>query len=579
MNLKAVDSTLECLYEVTVPSSADSSIDMRDPIQGNDAPEFVKDVLGEIIAGRGDQLPVSAMPDDGTFPTATTKFEKRGITTEVPSWEPDICIQCGKCAFVCPHAAIRIKAYDEKYLTDAPSSFKVVDAKDKAWAGMKYTIQVTPLDCTGCTVCVDACPAHDKTNPDRKAINMVPVREILEVEKVNWQYFLNIPDLDREKINPAQIKQQQVQRPLFEFSGACSGCGETPYIKLVTQLYGDRALVANATGCSSIYGGNLPTTPYCKDSEGRGPTWSNSLFEDNAEFGLGMRLSVDKQRDIACDLLQVLRGTLDENLVSEILSADQSDEEGIGKQRQRIAKLKQELSSLTGVEPKRLASIADYLVNKSVWIIGGDGWAYDIGYGGLDHVLASGENVNILVLDTEVYSNTGGQMSKSTPRAAIAKFAAAGKPLSKKDLGMIAMSYKTVYVASVAMGAKDQHTLKAFIEAEKYDGPSIIIAYSPCIAHGINLEKQLQHQKAAVETGQWLLYRYNPDLLTQGKNPFSLDSRQPKRPVEEFLMMESRFKMLTKSRPEDVKRMFKEVQDDVDARWQLYSNFTNMHGK
>jgi pyruvate-ferredoxin/flavodoxin oxidoreductase len=471
---------------------------------------------------------------------------------------------------VCPHAVIRIKVYDSKELADAPSTFKSCDARDKEWAGMKYTIQVAPEDCTGCGVCVDICPVKNKSEVRLKAINMVPQPPLRAPEKENWEFFLNIPELDRRKIKVGTIRQQQVQEPLFEFSGACSGCGETPYVKLVSQLFGDRAVVANATGCSSIYGGNLPTTPWAKNADGRGPAWSNSLFEDNAEFGLGFRVSIDKQTEFAQELLRRVADNVGEDLATALLTAKQKDEADIYDQRQRVDILKERLRKLVKPEAKQLLAVADMLVKKSVWIIGGDGWAYDIGYGGLDHVLASGRNVNLLVLDTEVYSNTGGQASKSTPRGAVAKFAAGGKPGPKKDLGMMAMTYGNVYVASVAIGAKDEHTLKAFLEAEAYDGPSIIIAYSSCIAHGIDMTTSISDQKVAVESGQWLLYRYNPEKAAIGENPLALDSRTPSRKVQEYLLQQTRFKMLTKSKPEDAERLWKAAQEDVERRFHMY---------
>ncbi|HEX4784541.1 MAG TPA: 4Fe-4S dicluster domain-containing protein, partial [Candidatus Sulfotelmatobacter sp.] len=534
------------------------------------APKFEHDVLGTIYAGRGDELPVSAFSCDGTFPTATSKWEKRNLALEIPAWDSKICIQCGKCAMVCPHAVIRIKVYDSKELEHAPKTFKTCDARDKEWAGMKYTIQVAPEDCTGCGVCVDVCPVKNKSEARLKAINMVPQPPLRATESENWDFFLKVPELDRRKIKPGTIRQQQVQEPLFEFSGACSGCGETPYLKLVSQLFGDRAVVANATGCSSIYGGNLPTTPWAKNADGRGPAWSNSLFEDNAEFGLGFRVSIDKQTEFAHELLRRVAGSVGEELVTAILNAKQKDESDIYEQRQRVDLLKEKLARLNSSDAKQLLSVVDMLVKKSVWIVGGDGWAYDIGYGGLDHVLASGRNVNILVLDTEVYSNTGGQASKSTPRGAVAKFAAGGKPGPKKDLGLMAMTYGNVYVASVAMGAKDEHTLKAFLEAEAYDGPSIIIAYSHCIAHGIDMTTAMTDQKVAVESGQWLLYRYSPERAAAGENPPALDSRAPTRKVQEYLLQQTRFKMLTKSKPEDAARLWKQAQQDVENRYRMY---------
>jgi pyruvate-ferredoxin/flavodoxin oxidoreductase len=471
---------------------------------------------------------------------------------------------------VCPHSVIRIKVYDPKYLEAAPATFKSMDGKDKDWKGLRYTIQVAPEDCTGCAICVDVCPVKNKSETRLKAINMVPQAPLRENEKENWEFFNTLPEFDRTKVRRSVIKHSQILEPLFEFSGACAGCGETPYIKLMTQLFGDRVLIANATGCSSIYGGNLPTAPWSTDENGRGPTWSNSLFEDNAEFGFGYRLSINKQRDLAVMLLRKLKSKVGKELVEEILHAEQKDEPDILEQRQRVEILKDELKSIDHEDARQLLAVADMLVKKSVWIVGGDGWAYDIGFGGLDHVIASGEDVNILVLDTEVYSNTGGQMSKSTPRAAVAKFAAAGKPLPKKDLGRIAMTYGNVYVATVAMGAKDQHTLQTFLEAEAYDGPSLIIAYSHCIAHGINMTGALQNQKAAVATGYWPLYRFNPDLIKEGKNPLQLDSRDPSAPLEEFIYRENRFKVLTKSRPKDAARLLELAQKDVKERWQAY---------
>jgi pyruvate-ferredoxin/flavodoxin oxidoreductase len=567
-NMQAVDATLAHLFEVKIPDTVSSKSEIPAAFPG--APKFEHDVLGTIYAGRGDQLPVSAFSCDGTFPTGTSKWEKRNLALEIPAWDSKICIQCGKCAMVCPHAVIRIKVYDSKELAGAPSTFKATDARDKEWAGMKYTIQVAPEDCTGCGVCVDVCPVKNKSEVRLKAINMVPQPPLRAPESENWDFFLKLPELDRRKIKVGTIRQQQVQEPLFEFSGACSGCGETPYLKLVSQLFGDRAIVANATGCSSIYGGNLPTTPWSKNADGRGPAWSNSLFEDNAEFGLGFRVSIDKQTEFAHELLRRLAGSVGEELVTAILDAKQKDEADIYEQRQRVDLLKEKLATLNSADARQLISVVDMLVKKSVWIVGGDGWAYDIGYGGLDHVLASGRNVNVLVLDTEVYSNTGGQASKSTPRGAVAKFAAGGKPGPKKDLGLMAMTYGNVYVASVAMGAKDEHTLKAFLEAEAYNGPSIIIAYSSCIAHGIDMTTAMTDQKVAVESGQWLLYRYSPERATAGENPLTLDSRAPTRKVQEFLQQQTRFKMLTKSKPEDAKRLWQLAQQDVESRYRMY---------
>jgi pyruvate-ferredoxin/flavodoxin oxidoreductase len=568
-NMKAVDETLAHLFEVKVPGKLTSTIEMPPPFSPS-APEFEKNVLGIMYAGRGDELPVSAFPADGTFPTGTAKWEKRNLALEIPAWDEKICIQCGKCAMVCPHAVIRIKVYDSKELAGAPATFKSTEARDKEWQGLKYTIQVAPEDCTGCGICVEVCPVKNKAETRLKAINMVAQPPLRVPERENWDFFLKIPELDRRNIKVTNIRQQQIQEPLFEFSGACAGCGETPYLKLMSQLFGDHAVVANATGCSSIYGGNLPTTPWAKNAEGRGPAWSNSLFEDNAEFGLGFRLSIDKQAEFARELVKRLAGTIGEELATGLITSPQRDEADIHEQRQRVELLKEKLRAVDSSEARQLLAIADLLVKKSVWIVGGDGWAYDIGYGGLDHVLASGRNVNVLVLDTEVYSNTGGQASKSTPRAAVAKFAAGGKPGPKKDLGLMAMSYGNVYVASVAMGAKDEHTLKAFLEAEAYEGPSLIIAYSHCIAHGINMTTGMSDQKAAVESGEWLLYRYHPERAATGENPLILDSRTPTRKVQDFMNMETRFKMLLKSKPEDAKHLWQLAQQDAEARYRLY---------
>ncbi len=577
MNMKAIDNSLDNLFEVKVPDRVDSEITLRSPVPDT-APAFVREVLGKMIAKCGDDLPVSALPIDGTYPSGTSKWEKRNIAQEIPVWDTDVCVQCGKCVMVCPHSVIRSKVYEAGELETAPESFKSTDARDRDWTGLKFTIQVAAEDCTGCGVCVDVCPAKNKSQPKLKAINMAPQLPLRDQERENWDFFLSLPNPDRRNLKLTKIGQQQMQEPLFEFSGACGGCGETPYLKLVSQLFGDRMVVANATGCSSIYGGNLPTTPWSHNAEGRGPAWSNSLFEDNAEFGLGFRVSLDKQVQFAVELLSQLSTEIGESLVTRILNAEQKDEADIWEQRDRIASLKQRLNELLNTDldntlkakVRQLKVLADYLVKKSVWIIGGDGWAYDIGYGGLDHVIASGRNVNILVLDTGVYSNTGGQMSKATPRGAVAKFAAAGKPAAKKDLGLMAMTYGNVYVAAVAMGARDEHTLKAFLEAEAYNGPSLIIAYSHCIAHGINMTTGMQQQKAAVESGSWILYRYNPDLVGQGKNPLQLDSRTPKMPLEQYMYAENRFKMLTLSKPEEAKRLLKEAEQDVHTHWAMY---------
>lgn len=569
MNLAAVDSTLENLFEVTIPAEVTSQIGMAAPVAAG-APTFVHNVLGTMIAGRGDMLPVSMLPVDGTYPTGTAQYEKRNLAEEIPVWDTSLCIQCGKCAMVCPHAVIRIKTYQTGALANAPETFKYTDARDTEWRGMSYTIQVAPEDCTGCAICVDVCPARSKSAANYKAINMAPQPPLREAERENWNFFVSLPEIDRRQIKSSSIRQQQVQQPLFEFSGACSGCGETPYLKLLSQLFGDRSLIANATGCSSIYGGNLPTTPWATNAEGRGPAWSNSLFEDNAEFGLGMRVALDKQVEYAIELLKRLAGDVGDELAEALITADQRDEAGIHDQRERVEELKVKLRRSHKPEAAHLLSLADVLVKKDVWIVGGDGWAYDIGFGGLDHVLASGRNVNVLVLDTEVYSNTGGQMSKSTPRGAVAKFASGGKTAPKKDLGLIAMSYGNIYVARVAMGAKDEHTLRAFLEAEAYDGPSLIIAYSHCIAHGIDMTAGMRHQKAAVDSGQWLLYRYHPDRADQGENPLTLDSRAPKIPVREYMEMENRFKMLNFSKPAVARELAELAQADVNQRLALY---------
>ena len=576
-NFAAVDAALAQLHEVKVPASATSSKEVRPAVPAA-APEFVQNVLAPMILGNGDDLPVSALPVDGTFPTGTAQWEKRNIALEIPEWDEKLCIQCGKCVLVCPHAVIRAKVYDSGLLKDAPASFKSKDAMWKNFSGSKYTLQVAPEDCTGCALCIEACPAKSKTEPKHRAINMVPQIPLREQEARNWEYFLNLPEVDRSALSLAQVKDVQLLQPLFEFSGACSGCGETPYIKLMTQLFGDRTMIGNATGCTSIYGGNLPTTPYTFNKDGRGVAWSNSLFEDAAEFAMGFRLAYDKQAEYARELLVRLGGQLPEALVKALLTADQSGEKGIREQRARVVELKQKLQGNKTPEGKDLLSLADALVKKAVWALGGDGWAYDIGYGGLDHVVASGRNVNILVLDTEVYSNTGGQMSKSTPMGAVAKFAAAGKPRPKKDLAMMAVNYGTAYVARVAMGQSDMQTVKAFLEAEAYDGPSIIIAYSHCIAHGYELVHGLDQQKLAVQSGHWPLFRYNPMLVAAGKNPFVLDSKAPTIPLEKYIYNETRYTMLRQAHPDHAAELLKGAQAEVNERWRLYEYLAAMPG-
>ncbi|MEW5795694.1 MAG: pyruvate:ferredoxin (flavodoxin) oxidoreductase [Candidatus Zixiibacteriota bacterium] len=576
MNFAAVDAAESAIHEVRIPAKV-TATKSRPAIVPEDAPEFVKYVTAEIIAGRGDQLPVSAFPDDGTYMTATTQYEKRNIAVDIPVWEPEVCIQCNICAIVCPHAAIRPKIVEKQDLEGAPPTFKSIEAM-KPLKGKYYVLQVAPEDCTGCEICVNACPAYVKDaqgqKTERKAINMALQAPLRGQEAANWKFFLDkLPETDQTLINIETVKGSQFVKPLFEFSGACSGCGETPYIKLMTQLFGDRALCGNATGCSSIYGGNLPTTPYCQNADGRGPAWSNSLFEDNAEFGFGMRLTADKLQEYALELTRQLAPDLYEGL----LKADQKTQAGINEQRLRVVALKQRLARLDGDEKARaLSTIADFLVKKSVWVIGGDGWAYDIGYGGLDHVMAAGKNVNVLVLDTEVYSNTGGQMSKSTPRGSTAQFAAAGKPTPKKDLGMMMMSYGNVYVAQVALGASHNQTVKAMVEAEQYDGPSIIIAYAHCIAHGIDMAAGLTNQEKAVKSGHWLLYRYNPELLKKGENPLKLDSKAPSIPFREFAFAENRFRQLVAKNPDRAEMLIQLGQEDCDRRWNYYSQIAAM---
>jgi len=574
-NYAAVDQALEHLHKVEVPEAITSTVTRPEPVPAG-APDFVKDVLGTIISGKGDDLPVSAMPNDGTFPTATTQWEKRNIALEIPVWEPELCIQCGKCAFVCPHATIRQKVYDPALLENAPATFKSKDAKFREFPGTKFTIQIAPEDCTGCAMCIEVCPAKDKSQVGRKAINMASQPPIREQEAENWDFFLTLPEADRTAMKLSTVKNSQLLEPLFEFSGACGGCGETPYVKLASQLFGDRMIIANATGCSSIYGGNLPTTPYSVNADGRGPTWNNSLFEDNAEFGMGMRLTIDKQNEYAREMLPQLADIIGEVLVDELLNADMSNEAGIKAQRELVDILKEKLQGVEDLKAKDLLSLADVLVKKSVWIFGGDGWAYDIGYGGLDHVLASGRNVNVLVMDTQVYSNTGGQSSKATPRAAVAKFAAKGKDMPRKDLGMMAMTYGYIYVAQVAMGSSDIQTLRAFMEADAYDGPSLILAYSHCIAHGINMTKGLSQQDKAVKSGIWPLYRYNPALIAEGKNPLKLDSKAPSMPVKDYAYNETRYRMLLQSDEDRAEALMKLAQKDVQSRWQLYEHMAAM---
>jgi len=574
-NFAAVDAALGHLHEVKVPTRATSTFDIAPPVAAA-APAFVQSVTAKIIAGEGDSLPVSALPPDGTFPTATAQWEKRNIALEIPVWDEELCIQCGKCVMVCPHSVIRAKIYQPSALAGAPPTFKSTAARWKDFKEMRYTLQVAPEDCTGCSLCVEVCPAKSKSEVKHKAIDMAPQPPLRQPERENWEFFLRLSEPDGEKLSLGLVKDAQLLEPLFEFSGACAGCGETPYLSLLTRLFGDRTLIANTTGCSSIYGGNLPTTPYTVNSDGRGPAWSNSLFEDNAEFGMGMRLAIDKQADYARLLLVRVSALVGSEMVEAILTADQSSPEGIAAQRERVQALKQRLRGFETLDARDLLAVADALVKKSVWIVGGDGWAYDIGYGGLDHVLASGANVNILVLDTEVYSNTGGQMSKATPLGAVAKFAAGGKDRPKKDLAMMAMTYGNAYVARVAMGGNDTQTLKAFWEAESYDGPSLIIAYSHCIAHGYDMMYGIEQQKAAVQSGHWPLFRYHPGLAKEGKNPLQLDSRAPSIPLEKYIYNETRYTMLAHSHPQEAKELLKRAQENVNERWRLYDNWAKM---
>jgi pyruvate-ferredoxin/flavodoxin oxidoreductase len=574
-NFAAVDLTLAKLFEVKVPQEVSGAEEIHPPVPAN-APEFVREVIGPIIQGQGDFLPVSKLPVDGTFPSGTAQWEKRNIAQEIPEWDQELCIQCGKCVLVCPHAVIRAKVYDAGKLAQAPESFLSAAARWKDMSQMKYTLQVSPEDCTGCTLCVDICPAKSKTDANHRALNMIPQPPVRERESRNWEFFLGLPEFDREKLSFGQVKDVQLLQPLFEFSGACSGCGETPYIKLMTQLFGERTIVANATGCSSIFGGNLPTTPYTFNRDGRGIAWANSLFEDNAEFGLGIRISQDKQTEYARELVKRLRGTIGGELATALLEADQTKEAGIRMQRERVEVLKNVLRlSPDNSDAGDLMLLADSLVKRNVWIVGGDGWAYDIGYGGLDHVLASGQNVNILVLDSEVYSNTGGQTSKATPRGAVARFSAGGKATAKKDLALMAMAYGNVYVARVAMGASDMQTLKAFNEAEAYDGPSLIIAYPHCIAHGIDMGQGLHQQKLAVQSGHWPLVRFDPRRTTQGKNPLQLDSKAPSVPLEDYLYQETRYTMLRQTHPEEAQKLLEQARQDVAAQWKLYETWAS----
>ncbi len=578
-NFAAVDAAVDRLARVEVPDQAASTFELPPPVP-EDAPEFVRNVTGMIIAGKGDQIPVSLMPCDGTFPSATTRYEKANIAQDVPVWDEDLCIQCGKCVLVCPHASIRAKIYDETLLAGAPSTFKAVAPRWKEFKGkgFRYSLQVAVEDCTGCAICVAACPVADKKVEGRKALNMAPQRPLREPERANWDFFLGLPDDTalRHNLKLSNVKNVQLLRPLFEFSGACIGCGETPYVRLLTQLFGDRAIIGNATGCSSIYGGNLPTTPYCTDANGRGPSWNNSLFEDTAEFAFGMRLSLDRQLAYAKVLLARLAGDLGQDLVDALLSADQSDLAGLDAQRSRVALLKQKLARRDDSDAKDLVAVSDSLVRKSVWGVGGDGWAYDIGYGGLDHVLAQQQNVNLLVLDTEVYSNTGGQSSKATPRGAMAKFAYKGKPVPKKDLGAIAMTYGHIYVASVCLGANDTQVLRAFLEAEAYEGPSLVICYSPCIAHGYDLGNALEQGKRAVKAGHWPLYRYNPALAAEGKNPLKLDSKAPDLALKEYMYQEARFRAVRQADPEWAEKLLDLAEEDVRRRWEKYDYLAKM---
>jgi pyruvate-ferredoxin/flavodoxin oxidoreductase len=574
-NFAAVDAALAHLHEVKLPAQATSKLYLEPPVSSA-APDFVQKVTARIIAGEGDLLPVSALPVDGTFPTGTAQWEKRNIALEIPIWDEQLCIQCGKCVLVCPHSVIRAKIYEPELLAKAPSGFKFAKPKWKEFESLRYTLQVAPEDCTGCTLCVQVCPAKSKTEVKHKAINMAPQAPLRVPERENWNFFLSLPEANRELLKTGQVKDVQLLQPLFEFSGACGGCGETPYIKLMTQLFGDHVVVANATGCSSIYGGNLPTTPYTVNAQGRGPVWSNSLFEDNAEFGLGLRLAMDKQGEYARSLVQRLEAKIGGELVTALLTTDQSAHAGIERQREHVRRLNEKLKGLDSLEARDLLAIADGLVRRTLWIVGGDGWAYDIGYGGLDHVLASGQNVNVLVLDTEVYSNTGGQRSKATPRGAVARFAFGGKETAKKDLALMAVNYGNVYVARVAMGGSDMQTLKAFEEADAYVGPSLIVAFSHCVAHGYDLMYGMDQQKLAVQSGYWPLFRYNPELVKQGKNPLQLDSRPPSVPLQKYMLNETRFNILNHADAEAAKKLLHEAEEDVRSRWDLYEKLASL---
>jgi len=563
-NFAAVDQTLANLHRIEYPQEVTSGFS-QPPIVADEAPDFVKKVTAVMMAGKGDLLPVSAFPVDGTWPTGTTKWEKRSLADEIPVWEQSLCIQCNKCAMVCPHSAIRPKVFESTWLNGAPESFKSMDYKAPDFKGQTYALQVAPEDCTGCNLCVEVCPAHDKQDESKKALYMKPFAPLVAQERENFDFFLGLPEADRKKLR-LDVKGTQFLQPLFEFSGACSGCGETPYIKLMTQLYGDRAVIANATGCSSIFGGNLPTTPYCQNADGRGPAWNNSLFEDNAEFGLGIRLGIDHHTREAQLLLKGFASQLGEEIVKATLEADQSNETGIAAQRERVAIIREKIKGVSSQQAVRLQQIADYLVKKSIWIVGGDGWAYDIGFGGLDHVIWTGHKVNLLVLDTEVYSNTGGQQSKSTPIAAAAKFAVAGKQLGKKDLGLIAMTYGNVYVARVCFGAKDAQTVKAFQEAESFAGPSLIIGYAHCIAHGIDMTHGLDQQKMAVESGAWPLYRYDPRRKEKGENPLQWDSPAVKVDLRDYLMNENRFRQVQQRDPDRFEKLLVLARHEIEER-------------